>query len=315
MRETHEAHIVTRRHVLSSLGALPLTGLLGAPAKAATLLRIATPPIPAAGQPYVARRNGYFEKAGIDAQLTLMNGGSSTLAAVIGGAIDIGNSNVIALAAAHERGIAVVYVAPDGLYESDNSDVAIGVSRQSPIKTAKDLNGRTIGVNDVKNLPQFGTMTWIDKNGGDSSTVKFVEIPLPALPAAITSGRIDAAFLSEPFLSQGLKAGVRALADPYAAIAKRFMYGGFFATVQWTQDHAPLLRAFQGAMLEAARWANGHPAQTAGILARDAKLSVTHRQVYGLSLDPALLQPVLDVAVRYGVIPTAFPVSEMIARI
>jgi hypothetical protein len=44
-------------------------------------------------------------------------------------------------------------------------------------------------------------------NGGDSSTVNFVEIPFPAMPAALETGRIDAASVAEPFIGVAKKNG------------------------------------------------------------------------------------------------------------
>jgi ABC-type amino acid transport substrate-binding protein len=47
----------------------------------------------------------------------------------------------------------------------------------------------------------------IDANGGDSSTVKFVELPFSAVLAALEAGRIDAGVTAKPFLGQAIKSG------------------------------------------------------------------------------------------------------------
>jgi hypothetical protein len=39
------------------------------------------------------------------------------------------------------------------------------------------------------------------------------------------------------------------------------------------------------------------------------------RAQFALTLDPAMLQPVIDVSARYKVIPQAFPASEIIASV
>src|SRR5207248_11458930 len=38
-----------------------------------------------------------------------------------------------------------------------------------------------------------------------------------------------------------------------------------------------------------------------------------HRVIYGERLDPSLMQPIISVAARYGIIPKAFPAGDMIA--
>ena len=84
---------------------------------------------------------------------------------------------MISLAVAHARGVPVTIIAPAGLYATNAPTSVCGVAKNSPIKTAKDLNGKTVATNGLKNIGEFGPRAWIDKNGGDSSTVKFIEMP------------------------------------------------------------------------------------------------------------------------------------------
>ena len=307
-----------RIHCLAVLGTLPIAGFASGMASAAMRLRIATPPITAAAQPYFARANGSFAKVGIEADISFMPSGAATAAAVVAGALDIGNANAISLASAHDHGVPLVYLAPDALYDSAHPVAALIVSRQASLRNAKDLDGKTVAVNALKNLPHLATMAWIDKNGGDSTTVKFVEVPLPAVPASLSAGRIDAGVCSEPFLTAALNADARMFANCYEAIAKQFMYGGFFTTAQWAQDHPGTVRDFRSAIIEASHWANTHQREARDILLRDAKLDVSalmSHDVYATRLDPELLQPLVDVAARYGVIRAPFRVSDMISSI
>jgi endonuclease V-like protein UPF0215 family len=38
-----------------------------------------------------------------------------------------------------------------------------------------------------------------------------------------------------------------------------------------------------------------------------------HRVIYAEGLDPSLMQPIISVAARYGIIPEAFPAGDMVA--
>ncbi len=284
---------------------------------ATTRLRIATPPITVSAQPYFARANGLFAKAGIDADISFLPSGAAIAAAVVAGSLDIGDSNLISLATAHDRGVPIVVIAPDATFQSDHAAVLLVTTKQSPLRTAKDLEGKTVAVNGLKNLPHIATMAWIDKNGGDSSAVKFIEIPIPATQAALSSGRVDAAILNEPFLSAALQADARVFGNCYEAIAKDFTYGAFVATQQWASDHPDLVRAFRSIVYESSRWANTHVAAASEILMRDAKLDVSalkNHDAYAEKFDPSLMQPVIDASAKYGVIKASFPVSEMVAR-
>jgi len=88
---------------------------------------------------------------------------------------------------------------------------------------------KTVAVNGLRNTPQLSTEVWLDKNGADSKSVKFTEVPFEEMGLALTSGRVDAAFFSEPALSL-VRTQLRVLGDPYGAIAPQFITGSYFTT-------------------------------------------------------------------------------------
>ena len=75
-----------------------------------TALRIGFIPTDVAAQPYYARELGLFEKAGFDLQLMPLTNGAAIMSAVTGGSLDIGQGNIVALAAAHERGLTLSFL-------------------------------------------------------------------------------------------------------------------------------------------------------------------------------------------------------------
>jgi hypothetical protein len=69
-------------------------------------------------------------------------------------------------------------------------------------------------------------------------------------------------------------------------------------------------------MLRVAVWANAHHAESAQILVRSAKLDPAiaakmTRSTYGTSLDPALMQPVLDMFVHFGVLAKPMSAADL----
>jgi NitT/TauT family transport system substrate-binding protein len=157
---------------------------------------------------------------------------------------------------------------------------------------------------------------WIDKNGGQSSAVKFIEVPLPALPAALQQGRVDAAWLAEPFI-HAAEPFARTFAECFDAVAPTWMLGGWFTTPAWASAHHDAVDAFRAVMSKTATWANANQAQTAVILAKYANLDPNllknmHRIAYGTRPEAAQLQPVIDLAARYGAIAATFPAQELL---
>ncbi len=280
-------------------------------------VRIATIPIEPGAEVYFAKERGFFAKAGLDADIQPMQGGSAIAAALVSGAIDIGFLAIDALAAIHRKGVPLVALAPGTEYLSPftTQNAALMVPANSTVQKAPDLNGRTVAVISLNSLTHTAVRTWMDKNGGDASTVKFVELPSSAMATALGGNRVDAAEVAEPFIGEAKKSA-RVLAYGFDSIAKRFITTGWCSTPQWAKDHAPLANRFAAAMRETAAWANGNPQESGAILASSLKLdpalvAAMTRVRYTDQLLPALMQPLIDATAHYNGFST-FPAQELI---
>ena len=114
--------------------------------------------------------------------------------------MQFGWTNVISLYQAHVEGFDFKLIAGGATnVRGSNETHAIVVGKDSPIKSAKDLEGKTVAVNTLNNIVHLMAMAWVDKNGGNASKVKFVEIPFPQMEAALIAGKVDAISVQEPF--------------------------------------------------------------------------------------------------------------------
>jgi NitT/TauT family transport system substrate-binding protein len=290
-----------------------------APVAAQTLtpLRLAVVPTDGASAPYYAKDLGYFTRAGLDVEITSMQAASAIVAAVSGGSIDIGYSPVDVLAGIHQKGVGVVILAPASEYVSEElaRSAAMVVPANSPVQSAKDLNGKVVSSNGLHSFGEEGARAWIDTNGGDSSTIKWIEMPFASMAGALEAGRVDAVFTVEPFLTGARKVG-RVLGYGYDGIAKRFIIGTWFTTPQWAAAHADVVRRFATAMHETAVWANANKPQSGAILAKYLKMdpavvATMVRSHYAEQITPALMQPLIDTSAKYnGFKP--FPAAELL---
>ena len=55
--------------------------------------------------------------------------------------------------------------------------------------TAKDLTGKTIAVQALRDFSELALHAWVDQHGGDWSTLKIVEVPQAAILGALSDGR------------------------------------------------------------------------------------------------------------------------------
>lgn len=264
------------------------------------------------------RESGIFAKANLEVDIQRSNNGSAVAAAVIGGSIDIGKSSMMSLVTAHTRAIPFVVIAAAAVYSADVVESGLLVARESRVAGARDLNGKTLSCAALHDQFSVAISAFIDQRGGDSSTLKFVELPNAAAADAIASGRVEAGMVANPFFSQAMASGrFRSLGHPFDAIAKRFVSAGFFCTTDYLTKNRDLVDRFRKGIYTSAAYANGHPAETIGVLARfsdmDPKvIAAMTRTTLGTSLDPKLVQPLIDRAVAYKAIPQAFDCKEML---
>ena len=199
----------------------------------------------ASSEPLYATAEGFFRRNGLDVKLSALSGGPAIIAAIAGGAIDVGFSNSVSAAQAAERGIPIVVLAPAAEYPSEKPDTLLVKLRGSKIKTGADLNGKTVAVASLQGVLQLSAASWIDQNGGDSKTVHFLELPFTEMTAALKAGRIDAGMLAEPILSAE-QSDVEPLGDAYGAIGPQWTLGVFVASKAWVDSEPrprPPLRA------------------------------------------------------------------------
>jgi NitT/TauT family transport system substrate-binding protein len=309
---------VNRRNALAGLGAGLAAAAAPRIASANDPLHIASIPLDAGAEAYYAYDMGYFRDAGIDATVDSIPSGAAILAAVAGGAVDVGFANLISIAVAYKHNVPVTLLAPGSLYTASIPTSVLMVPKDSPAKTGRDLNGKTLAVNGLKTITQYAPELWIDKNGGDSTTVKFVEMTFPQIVEALSSNRVDAAIVADPFIAQA-KPAARILADAYDAIGSRYIIGCWFSTTQWAAAHPALAGRFAQAIARTAQWANTHKPQSGVILAKYSKMdpavaATMLRVDYAPRFVKSDMQPVIDLVARYGGLPASFPADELIYK-
>jgi NitT/TauT family transport system substrate-binding protein len=280
-------------------------------------LRVASIPIDPTAEPYYAQAMGFFKQAGLDVTITSFTNGAAASSALVGGAVDISITDAVSMAAAHARGVPISYIAPATITTPTHPAYAVIVRTDSPIRTAADFSGKTVAVNGLKNIVHIPLEAWIDNNGGNSSSVKFVELPYPAVTAALEDGKIDAASVSEPFITGPVSTGkFRMISLTQNGIAPVFAFSGWSATNDFSAKHPGLTKKFAAVMAQTARWANENRPKSGAILVDISKMPAALagkiiRAEYGIKLEAPLFQPVIDAAAKYDVIPKAFPAREI----
>ncbi|MBV8151999.1 MAG: ABC transporter substrate-binding protein, partial [Candidatus Eremiobacteraeota bacterium] len=181
-------------------------------------------------------------------------------------------------------------------------------AKDAPVRTPKDLAGGTIGVGALGDFNQLTVMAWLERNGVARDAVQYVELRFGEVGAALQRGTVKAAFITEPFKSDAVRAGlIRDFADTYLAVAPEIAVVVWFASKSWLQRNPDAAKRLVTGIYATARYANTHYQQTAEILARVAKLDAAViekmvRAYFATSNDRKYVQDMLQLAARYGLV-------------
>lgn len=283
-------------------------------------IRVVGPPNDGYKAVYYGIRSGIFRRYGLNVQASIVASGAAAAAALSGGAADIAYTNILTLIQAHTHNVPMVFVAPGALQVVERRTTMTLVLADSPIKTGRDMNGKTLGSSSLRDINAAATLAWIDKTGGDSKSVRVIEVPASAGQAFLEQHRADAVTLNEPAVSQALASGrVRVLANPYEAVGTG-MAAGFAAMETSVAKDRDAMTRFAKAMHEASTYTNTHLPQTVDLVAAysGATVDVVAHSVRFIDadyLESKTMQPLIDLCARYGLIDRSFPGSEVISSV
>ncbi len=256
---------------------------------------------------YLGISKGFFAKAGLEVTAKPAQGGAAIVPAVISAENQFGFSNVVSLLTARDKGLPLVSIAAGVSSTGDpaNDVNAVLVAKDSPLKTAKDLEGRKIAVNSLNNIGDTTVKTAVAKAGGDPSKVTFVEMPFPDMPAQLAAGTIDAAWEAEPFRTQIMAAGGRILFDNLTETYPTLQVSHYFTSRQTKDKNPAMVAAFVTAINESMTYASSHPDEVRAVLATYTKISPEVAGSMALplwptTLDRASLTAVGNAARTYG---------------
>lgn len=242
--------------------AVALAPLLAAgSAEAADQITVGVIPILDVAPIYLGKDKGFFTKHGIDLTLQLAQGGAAIVPSVVSGQYQFGFSNMTSLIIAQSRGLnfQVVAAGNSSTGKKGNDFGGIVAPKGSAIKSAKDLAGKTVAVNNLKNVGDTTVRAAVRAAGGDPSAVKFVELSFPDMPAALANKRIDAAWVVEPFLTITTSQGADVISWNLVDTAPHMMIAAYFTTDSYAKAHPDIVKNFTAAMNESLKYAQDHP--------------------------------------------------------
>jgi NitT/TauT family transport system substrate-binding protein len=305
--------MMQRSHFIKGLafGSAAIVLPMRVSAQSMSSIRVATTPVQFYAEPYFYADAGAFAKAGYELAITPVANGPAVTSAMVGGSVDVGVIDLMTAASAMAKGLPLQFLASGAIYRSTEAWQIITVAKDSPLRTARDLEGKTIALPSVAGLALGSTRGWLRKNGADPEKVHFIEVPQPTMAAALTRKTFDAAFIGEPYLAMDRNgaAEMRDFGHPLDSIGKNFTVTGWFSTRAWFDQDKARAKSVIDAIYQTARWANAHRAETAAIIGRQSSLDPARvngmiRCDYATGLNVAQIQPMFTSGFDEKLIPS-----------
>jgi NitT/TauT family transport system substrate-binding protein len=232
-----------------------------APSEELTSIKVGVVPVVDVAPLYLGIDKGFFEEEGLDVEPVVAQGGAAIIPAVVAGDQEIGFSNVVSLMLGQTQDLPVKIISQgiQATDDPDNDTAAIAVKGDSDIQEPADLEGKTIAINTLNNISQLTVTAALDSEGVDTSTLSFVEVPLPDMVGQLEAGQIDAAGLVEPFVTTGKNAGQRMIIYDRVATEPEMTIATYFTSDSYLQDNPDVVEAFVRAMNRSLEYATENP--------------------------------------------------------
>jgi NitT/TauT family transport system substrate-binding protein len=274
---------------------------------------------------YIAQDDGYFKQQGLTVKIVSIPGGEFGMGDLQTGKAQIIAGNYVSFILAQ---IAGRYAAP-GTAKSlpinmriiaDGSQMqpgnqALYVMPGSRFKTVADLAKyrAKVSINSPSNVGQVLLGSLFQENGLNLGKINQVVETFPNSISLLAKGKIDAAWLPEPFGTIAQETiGAVPLADFDQGSLQDFPIGTYVGTDQWVQDHPNTVGAFLRALQEGQQVADTdraavetglvNPKNTGGFAPPPTPLQAATMTIdsYPLSMDIPVMQRVSDAMFEFG---------------
>jgi len=237
----------------------------------------------------VAQLKGFFREAGLDVALTPGKGSASTAQLVAAKAAQVGFADGFVVGNGNSKGMHIKSIA--SIFRRNPS--AIMLFADSPIKTPKDLEGKTIAISAGSAVTQQWP-AFCKGAGVDVSKVSIVNIDPSGIGPALITGKVDAigGYVSSyvPTLEIRGKKPVRIFW--FSDVGVTVVSNSIVFHQDTLKEDAELARAFVPAALKGFLYGRQHPEE-----------AVAAVKNYQQTVDPAITRRELEISWKLWITP------------
>jgi NitT/TauT family transport system substrate-binding protein len=302
--------------LLTSCGGSGSSGGNGLEKKTITVA--ALPLVDTAGL-HIAVQQKFFQAEGLRVQIKPVAQSIQALPALKTGQVDvIAGGNYVTFLQAQSQGTLNLRILAAGAAAAPRF-MGVLTLPNSPIKQAKDLEGRTVAVNIRNNIQSLSLNAILRADHVDPAKVKYLAIPFPQMGAALQKGQVDAVHTAEPFGTDMVrKLGATMVVDGGSGPAVSGLpVSGYLSTQRFTDKYPKTAAAFQRAIQKGQQLATSDRKQVDQVLPSYAHLDAATASALNLpafppSVDPARLQHLADLMLQDGLLKQKIDVRSLV---
>jgi NitT/TauT family transport system substrate-binding protein len=285
----------------------------------ATTVRVGVVPVVDVAPLFLGVEKGFFRDEELTIKTQFAEGGAAIVPAVMSGDLEIGFSNTTSLVIASSKGLPLRIIATGARAgtNADDAPDAVLVRADSEIRTAADLEGRTVAVNTLNNVATLTLNSALERAGVDYRKVNVTEVPFPEMSAAVEAGRVDAAFVQEPFVTPMKAAGGRAIFNPMEQTERNYTFAAYFASERFIEEQPDVLERFVRALERSLDYARQHPDEARRALVDYTDTPADTAKAMNLTrwereLDTSSIELTARLAERYGYVERAPAIDTLV---
>ena len=284
-----------------------------------TTVTVGTLPIANAAPMYLGMEKGFFEAENLEIKPQVGEGGAALMPMLLSGDAQFAFVGVIPAitAVAKELPIKIVTSSDDAAETEEKDWQTLVVPKGSPIRGVEDLPGKTVAVNALRGLAEVVISRSLEKQGVDYKEVKLLEVPFPDMPAALEQKRVDAALLTEPFLSAVLAEGGTQIDAPSVETLPSFPNGVYVASEEYIAQNGDVVDRFARAMNKSLDYAQAHPDEVRRIIPTytqtpEAAAAKLRLPPFDSELDREGIELEAELTAKYGIIEEAPAYDDLV---
>ncbi|MDL4814072.1 ABC transporter substrate-binding protein [Actinomadura opuntiae] len=318
VRHARKTSILVAAGMLAVAASACSSGSGSSGASGDTRLKILVSPQPNVAPIYIAKEKGLFAKQGLDVTVAAGQSGSSIVAALQSGGVNIGMVNYVTVFSGVSHGLKLKFVAQSRAGQAGAD--GIFTRKGSAIRSMAGLRGKKIGVPGTGSIADLVTDLRLAEAGIGPKDVRFVQVPVPNALSSLNNGQVDASWLTGTQESQARSAGNPRIIDAWAGSAAGFPIAGWAGTGAWINSHRDTVTKFKAALKEASQLAQRDP----GLVRRTLPtfMHLTPSQASSIAIpttwqtdnDPTAMKHVSDTMTRLGFLDKPIRPQDVLAQ-